>query len=185
MRKALVVIDMQNDFVTGVFKNEAAIKIVPNVVDKVKTALEEGKTIFFTRDTHDENYADTEEGRNLPIPHCIKNSKGWALIPELKFAFDTEYLKTLKNGHTVYVIDKSAFGSDELGRKMGFIGYDVVEFIGVCTDICVISNAVVVKTFIPNAHIIVDASCCAGTTEQRHKTAIEAMKVLQIEVRGE
>ena len=173
-KKLLIVVDMQNDFTTGALRNEDAIAIIPNVVKKVRQALDEGTDVIFTRDTHHDDYMDTEEGRNLPVPHCIYGTDGWQLIDELK-PYEEK---------AVAVIDKLTFGSSELGGKLAGDYSDAgeIELIGICTDICVISNALLTKAFVPNAHVRVDASCCAGVTKGSHETALEAMKACHIEV---
>ena len=170
MKKVLVVIDMQVDFTTGALKNEDAIAVIPAVKKRIEAAQAAGEDIIFTRDTHAADYLTTEEGRNLPVEHCIKGTPGWEIVPELRDAADE-------------IIDKPTFGSTELGERLSQGGYDEVELIGVCTDICVISNAMIAKAFLPNAHVIVDASCCAGVTKESHLAALEAMKVCHGEVR--
>jgi nicotinamidase-related amidase len=172
MRNLLIVVDMQNDFVTGALRNEEAIKIVPNVVERIKKAKKEGYTVIFTKDSHNGDYLKTEEGKNLPVEHCIAGTVGWKIIDELQKFVERDTI----------VFDKDTFGSRFLASYLERNSYDRIELIGVCTDICVIANAIVVKTFQPNAHIVVDASCCAGVTVESHKTSLNAMKALQIEV---
>ncbi len=173
-KKVLIVVDMQNDFTTGALRNEDAIAIIPDVVNKVKAAKEEGADIIFTRDTHTEEYMNTEEGANLPVPHCIKGTPGWEIIDELK-----PY-----TGEPARVIDKVTFGSSDLASVISSEYQDAgeIELIGICTDICVISNAMLVKAFAPNVHVKVDASCCAGVTKDSHNTALNAMKACHVEV---
>lgn len=174
-RKILVVVDMQNDFVTGALANEEAQKIIPDVVDRIKRAEQEGNIIIFTQDTHYPGYLETEEGRNLPIEHCIKDTKGWEIVPELR-----EYASRA----TVY--EKEAFGCLNLAQDLKTSpegkAAEYIELIGICTDICVISNAMLIKAAFPNAHITVDAACCAGVTPENHRTALEAMEACQIEI---
>ena len=180
--KVLVVIDMQNDFVSGALGTPEAGDIVPYVVGRVVDGLNRGETVLFTRDTHGPDYLETQEGKKLPVPHCIRGSEGWDIIPQLQ-----EYAAN--------PIDKPTFGSRDLGallkardedlRRQGKPGVEKVTLIGVCTDICVLSNALVVKAFLPEAEIFVDASCCAGVTPQSHRTALEAMKACQITVEHE
>lgn len=173
MKKALVVVDMQNDFVTGELANEAAEKVIPAIASKVKEAAAKGIDIYFTRDTHSDNYLETEEGKHLPFTHCIKDTWGWEIVPELqKLADETKAV----------IVDKPVFGSVTLGETLRDKAYDEVELVGVCTDICVISNAMIARAFLPNAHITVDSSCCAGVTEVAHNTALEAMKACQVEI---
>lgn len=172
MKKALVVIDMQNDFITGVLGNEECRTVVPQVVKRVQEATADGIDIIFSQDTHQENYLSTQEGRKLPVPHCIQNTEGWKIIPELA---ETAVQKGI-------VFTKETFGSSAIAEYIKEQHYDEVELIGVCTDICVISNAMVIKAFVPEAEIAVNESCCAGVTPQSHQTAIEAMKACQINI---
>ena len=164
----LIVIDMQVDFINGALGSNQAMAIVPVVADKVKSF--NGRVIF-TRDTHLDNYLQTQEGKNLPIPHCIKNTDGWHICDELK-----QYAET--------VIDKQTFGSMELPKVINEFNENVeqIELCGLCTDICVISNAMILKSAFPEAKIIVDATCCAGVTVESHNTALNAMKDAQIEI---
>lgn len=183
--KILVVVDMQNDFVTGALRNEEAIKIIPNVVKKIDQALKnDDVNLIFTKDFHeDEDYLETEEGKNLPIKHCINGTEGMNIIPEIMALFgNKEYSYT--------TFHKNTFGCISLGNSLKYLNENTepiteVELIGVCTDICVISNALLIKAFLPNAHIIVDASCCAGVTPENHKTALDAMRACQIEIINE
>lgn len=166
--KYLIVIDMQVDFITGSLGSELATAIVPNVIRKVKNF--DGKVIF-TRDTHFEDYMNTQEGKKLPVPHCIKGSDGWQICNELK-----PYAET--------VIDKLTFGSIELPKLLESFGEPIekIELCGLCTDICVISNAMVLKAAFPEVPITVDASCSAGVTFESHNTALDAMRAVQIEI---
>lgn len=172
--KVFVVVDMQNDFIDGALGTKEA----EAVVDKIAHRLEkyEGR-ILFTRDTHGEDYAQTQEGRNLPVAHCIKGSRGWEISPQL-----AEWV-------TEEPIDKLRFGSIALGEKLAaWNAQEEIEEIvlaGVCTDICVISNAMILKAFLPEVQITVDASCCAGVNPASHRQALEAMKVCQIRVENE
>lgn len=170
MQDILIVVDMQNDFITGALGSADAQAIVPNVVEKVKGFT--GRVIF-TRDTHPENYMDTQEGHNLPVPHCVKGTAGWEICPELA---------PLCNE----VIDKPTFGSAKLGEVLVAADKEEaissVTLVGLCTDICVISNAMLVKAFLPEVPIAVDAACCAGVTPDSHKTALSAMLPCQIKV---
>ena len=166
--KYLIVVDMQVDFITGSLGSELATAIVPNVVEKVKHF--DGKVIF-TRDTHFEDYMNTQEGKKLPVPHCIKGSDGWQICDELK-----PYAET--------VVDKRTFGSIELPRLLEDLGepIEAIELCGLCTDICVISNAMVLKAAFPEIPITVDSACSAGVTVESHNTALNAMRAVQIEV---
>lgn len=172
MRKYLIVIDMQNDFTYGALRNEEAIKVIPAVLDKVNDF--EGE-IVFTRDTHFDDYLDTQEGKLLPVPHCKMNTDGWQLIDELK-EIQTE------EKHPVF--DKITFGSTELAKYLAKENeknlINEIELVGVCTDICVISNAMLIKAHLPNVKVTVDSKCCAGVTVDSHNTALKAMEACQI-----
>ena len=180
--EVVFVVDMLNDFVSGALGTPEAGEIVPYVVGRVVDGVNRGETVLFTRDTHGPDYLETQEGKKLPVPHCIQGSEGWEIIPQLQ-----EY--------AAHPIDKPTFGSRYLGallkaqdedlRRQGKTGVEKITLIGVCTDICVLSNALVVKAFLPEAEIFVDASCCAGVTPQSHRTALEAMKACQITVEHE
>ena len=174
MQKILLVIDMQNDFIDGALGTPEAVAIVDKVEEKIKSFP--GRVIF-TRDTHEENYMETQEGGNLPVPHCIRDSQGWQIREEL------EKLRTEP------AVDKPAFGSEELGRLLRQADEEEkigsITLVGLCTDICVISNALLVKAFLPETPVIVDAACCAGVTPESHKTALSAMKMCQIRVENE
>lgn len=167
--KTLIVVDMQNDFVGGSLGSPEVKGIVGKVKEKVQEYLTNGDQVIFTRDTHDVNYLSTNEGKYLPVEHCLRGSQGWEIIEEL----DASGCKC---------IDKETFGfmgwSDiELGSE--------VELVGVCTDICVISNALIIKAQFPESDITVDATCCAGVTPETHKAALVSMKSCQINVVGE
>lgn len=169
-KKVLIVIDMQNDFIDGALKNNEAISIVGNVAEKVKANREAGNPIIFTRDTHASDYLETIEGKYLPVPHCIKGTDGWQITSEI------EVLDSDK------IIDKPTFGSLELAEYLATLDFDEVEIIGVCTDICVISNVMIVKAKFPEKEIFVDSSCCAGVTLESHDNALAAMKMCHIQV---
>ncbi|MCI8648924.1 MAG: cysteine hydrolase [Anaerotruncus sp.] len=173
-KRYLIVVDMQNDFITGSLGSAAAQTIVLQVAEKIRHFKGE---VLFTRDTHRQNYLQTQEGRNLPIEHCIKDSEGWQICKELAQVCDVE---------TARVFDKGCFGSVELAQTLAEEHQkqplESVELIGLCTDICVISNAMLLKAFLPEVPISVDASCCAGVTLQSHQTALDAMRACQIEI---
>ena len=171
MKKILVVVDMQNDFIDGALGTPEAVAIVPYVKELIEGF--DGK-VLFTRDTHFENYMDTEEGRNLPVLHCIKGTDGWQIRAELDALRTTE------------AIDKITFGSRDLVDVLAAEGeIESITFVGLCTDICVISNAMVVKAFFPEIPLLVDAKACAGVTPESHFRALEAMKMCQIKVVNE
>jgi len=171
MQNILLVIDMQNDFIDGALGTKEAVVIVPAVKAKIENF---DGTVLFTRDTHETCYMDTQEGKNLPVPHCIRGTDGWQIRPELDALRKTE------------AIDKPTFGSKELGTILTEMNekdeIGSITLIGLCTDICVISNAMLVKAFLPEVPIIVDSACCAGVTPESHENALKAMQVCQIKV---
>ena len=169
MKKALVVIDMQNDFIDGSLGTPEAQAIVLSVSERVKAAVQDGEKLIFTQDTHPKNYLQTAEGKKLPVEHCIKPSHGWALTSSL-----IPYAKD------AVVLEKPTFGATGLPQHVA--GFDEITVIGLCTDICVISNAMLLKAFLPEAKICVDSKCCAGVTLESHLRALEAMKMCQIDV---
>ena len=171
MQDILIVVDMQNDFIDGALGTKEAVAIVPNAREKIQQF---NGTVLFTRDTHGPNYLQTQEGRNLPVEHCIKGTEGWQICLELDVLRKTE------------PIDKVTFGSAELGFRLAEMNAEEpigsITLIGLCTDICVISNAMIVKAFLPEVPVRVDASCCAGVTPESHENALAAMKCCQIEI---
>ena len=178
MRKVLVVVDMQKDFVDGALGSNEAVAIVDNVVNKIN---EFDGEIIVTYDTHQENYMETREGKYLPVPHCIKDTDGWRLNRKVLDAINLN-IKKLNTS-----LEKPTFGSTELVEV--FRGVDEkdteVTLIGLCTDICVVSNAMLLKANFPEMNIVVDASCCAGVTVESHNAALTTMKMCQIDVIGE
>ena len=173
MKQILIIVDMQNDFIDGALGTKEAVAIVPKVEEKIRNFK---GTVFFTRDTHDTWYLDTQEGKKLPVPHCIRDTEGWQIRSELDKLRKTE------------PIDKETFGSTDLADGLVALNIDdeisSITFIGLCTDICVISNALLVKAALPEVSIIVDATCCAGVTPESHETALKAMKACQIDIVG-
>lgn len=177
MNKLLIIVDLQNDFIDGVLGNEEAKAIVPRVKKKISEYQKNGYKIIFTRDTHRKNYLDTSEGKKLPIPHCIKGTHGWNIGLEV---VPSDYK----------VIDKATFGYFDWKNELACCLYTCdpnieIELCGLDSDICVITNALIIKTLYPDAEIIVDANCCAGSTPEKHKAAMEIMKSCQINVIGE
>lgn len=176
MRRILVVVDMQNDFIDGALGTSEAVAIVPNVVDKIKQY--DPWNVYLTRDTHYENYMNTQEGRNLPVEHCIEGTQGWQVCDAV-----AEVTKD-----AALICNKPTFGSVELASRLMIErakeGLEI-EMVGLCTDICVISNALLLKAAMPEVPITVDASCCAGVTPESHKNALEAMKMCQIKIINE
>lgn len=165
--KVLVVVDMQNDFIDGALGTNEALEVVPRVAEKIK---EFDGTVLFTRDTHETDYLQTQEGKQLPVEHCIRDTCGWQLAPAI------EALRTTTP------IDKPTFGSIALCEKLKELNPESVTLVGLCTDICVISNAMLIKAYFPELPVVVDGSCCAGVTPESHTRALEAMKVCQIEI---
>ncbi len=171
MSNILIVVDMQNDFIDGALGTSEALSIVPYVKEVIENF--DGK-VFFTRDTHFEGYMQTQEGKNLPVPHCIKDTEGWQIRAELDALRKTE------------PINKLTFGSADLVDVLkSQENIESITFIGLCTDICVISNVMVVKAFFPEIPLIVDAKGCAGVTPESHLRALEAMKICQVKVINE
>lgn len=176
MSRLLIVVDMQNDFIDGALGTAEAVSIVPAVTEKIQKYQAENQPIIFTKDTHFENYMETQEGKNLPVPHCIKGSKGWELCDSI--------LKLI-SGKEYKIYEKVTFGSSQYAQDLGHGLYNQVtevELVGLCTDICVISNAMLTKTFLPETPVKVDSRCCAGVTPASHENALNAMKMCQIEI---
>ena len=163
--KTLIVIDMQNDFIDGSLGTKEAELIVANVDAKIRKYLDEGDQVIFTRDTHQENYMETNEGKHLPVVHCIEGTEGWAIRDGL-----------YRDG--CEIINKPSFG------YTGWDEYDFeeVELVGLCTDICVVSNALIIKALFPEIPVRVDSSCCAGVTPDSHEAALKTMQMCQIEI---
>ncbi|MBO4775347.1 MAG: cysteine hydrolase [Lachnospiraceae bacterium] len=164
--KTLIVVDMQNDFIDGSLGTKEALAIVDNVKAKIKEYKDNGDEVIFTRDTHHDNYMNTNEGHYLPVVHCIENTKGWEIREGLYF-------------EGAKIIDKPSFGYTGWGN----FKFDEIEIIGLCTDICVVSNALILKALNPEIKISVDPKCCAGVTPDSHNAALETMKMCQIEIR--
>lgn len=169
--KTLIVIDMQNDFIDGALGSKEAQAIVPNVRKKIDEYIARGDNVIFTRDTHHENYLKTNEGKHLPVPHCIEKTYGWCIHDELD---EVDCIH----------IDKNHFGYDSWDLWVDW-NTESIELVGLCTDICVVSNALILKATFSEIEMTVDASCCAGVTPDSHKAALETMKMCQINVIGE
>ena len=163
--KTLIVIDMQNDFIDGSLGSKEAVEIVPAVKEKINEYRANGDEVIFTRDTHHENYLNTNEGHYLPVVHCIENTKGWEIREGLYF-------------EGAEIINKPSFGYTGWKEK----SFEEIEIIGLCTDICVVSNALILKALFPEIKISVDPKCCAGVTPDSHNAALETMKMCQIEI---
>lgn len=165
MKKTLIVIDMQNDFVSGPLGTKEAQAIVPNVKKKIEEYKARGDEIIFTRDTHLDNYLETNEGKHLPVKHCIAGTYGWNIVDDLR-----PYVRKC--------IDKPTFGWPHWSQ----FDFEEIEIAGLCTDICVVSNSLILKAMFPEINITVDASCCAGVTPESHKAALTTMKMCQINI---
>lgn len=186
MRKILIVVDMQKDFIDGALGSPEAVAIVPNVVRKLENTNMEETLVLFTKDTHGENYLETFEGKNLPVKHCIENTPGWCINKEISSVVEGTYGRLTYSSDKIINsrIYKNTFGSDDLREFLleHKDNIEEIEFVGLCTDICVISNALMARQTLPNTPIVVDASCCAGVTPEKHNAALEVMRSCQIEV---
>ena len=196
MKKILIVVDCQNDFIDGALGTAEAQAIVPKVADYIRNHADKDTVLLVTKDTHSSNYAETLEGKNLPVAHCIKNSYGWELNPAIQEAiYDTRGKYHSFDSYFPYIsdhiIEKPSFGSidlqnllymldDEAGMQSGDIAE--ITLMGLCTDICLLANSVLCKTTLPEVPVRVVAECCAGITPESHERALEAMKMLQIEI---
>ena len=167
MKKTLIVVDMQNDFIHMALGTPEAVAIVPRVKAKIEACLQAGYEIIYTRDTHGPEYLSTPEGKKLPGEHCIRGSKGWEIAEGL-------YIPGCK------IIDKPNFGWPHWDQEV----LEDVELIGLCTDICVVSNALIIKATFPDATVKVDKSCCAGVTPESHEAALTTMQMCQIDILG-
>lgn len=171
-RSVLIAIDLQNDFITGSLGTQEAVQMLPSCIERLKA--HEG-LLFFTKDTHDDNYLATQEGKLLPVEHCIKGTPGW------EFPDEIEKIRQERGG---LVFEKPTFASSELAQYLLKLheqdSLKSIELVGLCTDICVISNALMIKGFLPEIPITVNPSCCAGTSEQAHQAALETMRSCQI-----
>jgi nicotinamidase-related amidase len=179
MKKILVVVDMQNDFITGCLGNDECRAVVPKVADVIRTG--DYDHVYVTMDTHDENYLSTQEGHKLPVVHCVAGSDGWKINAEVAKALEETYALD-----AISTVTKESFGSIELGSliKEHCAGDDAqIDFVGVCTGICVISNVMILKAFMSEAKVCVIEDACACVTPESHKTAIEAMKTAQVDIR--
>lgn len=179
--RILVVVDVQKDFVDGALGSLEAQAIIPAVAKKVEqyAKMNDGLVVY-TRDTHYDDYMETAEGKHLPIPHCIFGTDGWEIVPEV-----------LNNDAAVAILDKLTFGKHDIANNLMEIAnevfntfkIDTIEIVGLCTDICVISNALILKANLPETPIYVDSKCCAGVTPEKHEAALEVMRSCQIEVK--
>lgn len=172
MNKLVVVVDMQKDFIDGSLGTKEAVAIVPKVKERLAQYEEdEDVEIVFTRDTHHKNYLETREGKKLPVVHCIEGSDGWRICKELT-----------EESQDRWIFDKPTFGSVELAKYAKNNKYSEITLMGLCTDICVVSNAMLLKAVLPEADVRVIAECCAGVTPESHENALEVMKMCQIDI---
>ena len=169
MKRLLIVVDMQKDFIDGALGTAEAQAVVGNVKKKIEEYQAAGDEVIFTLDTHDEDYLETQEGKNLPVPHCIRGTDGWELDASLKEFQGKRF-------------EKNTFGSKQLAEFLAECDYESIELVGLCTDICVSSNALLIKAMTPETPISVDASCCAGVTPESHQNALNAMKMCHIAI---
>ena len=182
MKKITIVIDMQNDFLTGALANPDAVNIIPSVLEQIKSA----DYVIYTRDTHGSNYSETQEGRNLPVPHCIEGTWGWQIVDDL----DPNTLNVRDWVGRWLILDKPSFGDVDiwaLGKFCHLVSNEgqenlEVTFCGTCTDICVVSNAMIVKSLYPEMVVNVKADACAGLTPEKHKAALDVMSSCQINI---
>ena len=196
MKKVLVIVDMQNDFVDGALGTPEAQAIVPKVADYIRTHADKNTVLVFTKDTHDVDYMFTQEGKHLPVAHCIKDTHGWELAPAIQEAlYDVRNQYHSFDSYFPYITDhivcKPSFGSldlvnllyvldDDTGMQPGDIAE--ITLMGLCTGICVLSNAMLAKATLPEVPVRVVEECCACVTPDSHKTAIDAMRLCQIEI---
>ena len=173
MSKLLVIVDMQNDFIDGALGTPEAQAIVPAVIEKIKTW--DGDVVA-TQDTHKANYLQTNEGKHLPVEHCMQDTTGWKLHPGVQAA--------IENKPHYLPFEKGTFGSMALAQHIRNHRYNYIELVGLCTDICVVTNALLIKTYCPEKQVVVDASCCAGVTPTSHRAALITMKQCQVDVIG-
>ena len=172
----LIVVDMQKDFIDGALGTGEAQAIVPAVCARIRECKDAGYTLIATLDTHEENYPETREGKYLPVPHCVRNTEGWRIRPEVMDAL----------GEDAVFVEKPTFGSVRLPQiireRSGEDGPEAIELLGLCTDICVVSNAMLLKAAFPETDFTVHADCCAGVTPEKHEAALETMRSCQIDI---
>ena len=182
MKKITIVIDMQNDFLMGALANPDAVSIIPSVLDEIKSA----DFVIYTRDTHADNYLETQEGKKLPVPHCVEGTWGWQIVDEL----DPSAIPNIAKSGNCYIADKTSFGSVNIwnGQILSELvidhGQENIELTlcGTCTDICVVSNAMIIKALYPEMIVNVRANACAGLTPEKHKAALDVMSSCQINI---
>ncbi len=185
--KVLIVVDAQNDFVTGSLGTPDAQKIILNIMDKIIQYRNESGNVYFTQDTHYEDYLEKQEGKNLPILHCQGDTWGW------DFHKDVKWSELCLGARRPEIVQKDTFGytgwvdlfEDDSLLENDEEGIESIEIVGLVTDICVISNVLILKSLLPEVKLIVDASCCAGTTPENHNAALQVMKSCQVEVINE
>ena len=182
----LVLVDLQHDFIEGSLGTQEAQAIVPRIVEKINNYSDKSNVlVLFTKDTHYSDYLDTLEGTMLPIPHCIENTPGWSINKDIKIAVKSNRFLSYSSGNIINSrVYKNTFGSDDLREFFNKFkdSIESVEFVGLCTDVCVVSNVLMARQALPNTEIYVDAKCCAGTTSDKHLAALEVMKSCQINI---
>ena len=187
--KILCLVDLQNDFIDGTLGSAEAQAIVPRIVEKLNNYSDKSNVlVLMTKDTHNNSYLDTLEGAMLPVPHCIENTPGWSINKDIKKAVKANRFLSYSSDKIINSrVYKNTFGSDDLREffEMFKDKIESIEFVGLCTDICVVSNVLMARQTLPNTEIYVDASCCAGVTPEKHQAALEVMKSCQINVIGE
>ncbi len=180
--RLLLVIDMQNDFITGALGNDECRAVVPKVIARMEQARKDGWKIICTQDIHEDNYLETGEGRRLPVEHCLRGTNGAELIDEIE-----EFMTRYDDHHELFLsespFEKSAFGSTDLSNALKKYDIEEIELIGVCTDICVISNAMILRSDYPEIEVSVNQQCCAGVSPESHKNALMAMQGCQINIK--
>ena len=184
--KILLAVDLQNDFVTGALGSEEAVVAARNAAEKIRREAGAGVLVIFTQDTHGEDYPLTQEGRRLPVPHCIENTEGWRLHGGVIAAWSETPGRKIAESVIFNAVRKNTFGSRELIDFLLKLEEPPgeIEIIGLCTDICVISNALLIKAYFPETAVGVDAACCAGTSPQGHENALAVMRACQIDIKN-
>lgn len=179
--KVLVVVDMQKDFIDGALGTPEAVAIVPNVKKKIEEAVQNGDVIFYTYDTHSEDYLNTSEGKKLPVKHCIENTDGWKIPDELRVPGYKKYRRVAKYTFGCYNLPEMIY---DVANNVSDEAITEIELVGLCTDICVVSNALLLKSYYyEDVEISVDATCCAGVTPESHEAALKTMEMCQINVK--
>jgi len=180
--KILIIVDMQRDFIDGALGTPEAVAITANVVARI--ASSQNELILFTQDTHGEDYLSTPEGKKLPVIHCIEGTDGWQIDSTIKAAWESHPNTIIDSSLNQNTFTKPVFGSVDLVSYLKSKQSEIesIEILGLCTDICVVSNAIMIKNTLPHIDISVNAACCAGVTPQSHQEALNTMKMCQIDI---